>query len=38
MGMTDELPLGHYFRRATVIQGELGTVDHHLARFAELSA
>ncbi|WP_109807530.1 acyl-CoA dehydrogenase family protein [Sphingosinithalassobacter portus] len=37
MGMTDELPVGHYFKRATVIEGELGSTDYHLARYAELS-
>jgi alkylation response protein AidB-like acyl-CoA dehydrogenase len=37
MGMTDELPLGHYFKRATVIEGQFGTVDHHIARYAQLS-
>jgi alkylation response protein AidB-like acyl-CoA dehydrogenase len=37
MGMTDELPVGHYFKRASVIEGELGTADYHLARFAELN-
>jgi alkylation response protein AidB-like acyl-CoA dehydrogenase len=36
MGMTDELAIGHYFKRATVIEGELGTVDHHVDRFARL--
>lgn len=38
MGMTDDLPVGHYFKRATVIEGEFGTVDHHLARFAKARA
>lgn len=38
MGMTDELAIGHYFKRATVIEGELGTVDHHVDRFARLQA
>ena len=36
MGMTDELPIGHYFKRATQIEGEFGTVDWHLARRARL--
>lgn len=36
MGMTDELAIGHYFKRATVIEGELGTVDYHVERFASL--
>ena len=37
MGMTDELAISHYFKRATVIEAEFGTVDHHLARFARLA-
>lgn len=37
MGMTDELAIGHYFKRTVVIEGEFGTADHHLARFAALS-
>jgi len=36
MGMTDELPLGHYFRRATVIENQFGSRDHHIARYARL--
>jgi alkylation response protein AidB-like acyl-CoA dehydrogenase len=36
MGMTDELPIGHYFKRATQIEGEFGTADWHLARRARL--
>lgn len=34
MGMTDELPIGHYFRRAAVIQNQFGPADQHLARYA----
>lgn len=37
MGMTDELAVGHYFKRATVIEAQFGSVDHHLARYATLS-
>lgn len=37
MGMTDELPVGHYFKRTTMIEGEFGTVDHHLARHATIA-
>lgn len=33
IGMTDDLAVGHYFKRATVIEGEFGTVDHHIDRF-----
>lgn len=36
MGMSDELALTHYFRRATVIGNTLGSADDHLARFARL--
>ncbi len=38
MGMTDELPVSHYFKRATMIDAALGDVDHHLAAFAALDA
>jgi pimeloyl-CoA dehydrogenase small subunit len=37
MGMTDEMAIGHYFKRATMIEGEFGSVDHHLARYEHLS-
>jgi hypothetical protein len=37
MGMTDEMAIGHYFKRATLIEGELGSTDHHLARYEALS-
>jgi alkylation response protein AidB-like acyl-CoA dehydrogenase len=37
MGLTDELAVSHYFRRATVIETQFGDADHHLARFAGLS-
>lgn len=37
MGMTDELAVGHYFKRATMIEGLFGSVDHHLRRFESLS-
>jgi pimeloyl-CoA dehydrogenase small subunit len=37
MGMTDELAIGHYFKRATMIEGEFGSVDHHLRRYENLS-
>ncbi|RJG18828.1 acyl-CoA dehydrogenase family protein, partial [Massilia cavernae] len=36
MGISDELALTHYFRRATVIGNTLGSADYHLARFARL--
>lgn len=34
MGVTDELPAAHHFKRLTMIGLTLGDVDHHLARFA----
>ncbi len=36
MGMSEELALGSYFKRATAIEQEFGSVDHHLARHARL--
>jgi pimeloyl-CoA dehydrogenase small subunit len=36
MGMTDELNVGHYFKRLTMIDTLFGNVDHHLERFASL--
>ncbi|HSZ53016.1 MAG TPA: acyl-CoA dehydrogenase family protein [Caulobacteraceae bacterium] len=37
MGMTDEMAIGHYFKRATLIEGEFGSTDHHLRRYERLS-
>jgi alkylation response protein AidB-like acyl-CoA dehydrogenase len=37
MGMTDEMAIGHYFKRATMIESLFGSVDHHLARYEALS-
>ncbi|MRX11771.1 pimeloyl-CoA dehydrogenase small subunit [Pseudoduganella sp. FT25W] len=34
MGVTDELPAAHHFKRLTMIEQTLGDVDHHLERFA----
>jgi alkylation response protein AidB-like acyl-CoA dehydrogenase len=34
MGVTDELPAAHHFKRLTMIELTLGDVDHHLERFA----
>ncbi|HYC05013.1 MAG TPA: acyl-CoA dehydrogenase family protein [Azospirillaceae bacterium] len=36
MGMTDELAIGHYFKRLTAIDALFGNVDFHLERFASL--
>jgi hypothetical protein len=37
MGTTDELAIGHYFKRAAMIEGQFGSTDHHLARYEALS-
>ena len=37
MGMTEELAIGHYFKRLTAVQYEFGSTDHHMARYAELT-
>jgi alkylation response protein AidB-like acyl-CoA dehydrogenase len=37
MGMTAEMAISHYFKRATMIEGQFGSVDHHLARYEQLS-
>jgi alkylation response protein AidB-like acyl-CoA dehydrogenase len=37
MGTTDELAVGHYFKRATLIESAFGSTDHHLARYEALS-
>ena len=34
MGMTEELRVGHYFKRLTMIDAQFGDVAHHLRRFA----
>jgi alkylation response protein AidB-like acyl-CoA dehydrogenase len=36
MGMSEELKISHTFRRLTLIAGQFGDADHHLARFASL--
>ncbi len=38
MGMTDELAVGHYFKRLAMIDLTLGNADHHQRRFADLEA
>ena len=37
MGMTEELAIGHYFKRLTALQYEFGSTNHHVARYAELT-
>ncbi|MCX7064983.1 MAG: acyl-CoA dehydrogenase family protein [Proteobacteria bacterium] len=34
MGMTEELRVGHYFKRMLVIDAQFGNADHHLQQFA----
>ena len=34
MGMTDELSVGHYFKRLTMIEVLFGNTDHHLKQFS----
>lgn len=38
MGVTDEMRVGHYFKRVTMIDATFGNVDAHLRRFAALTA
>ena len=35
MGMTDEMSIGHYFKRLTVIDTMFGDQNHHLKRYCE---
>ena len=35
--MTEELAIGHYFKRLTAIQFEFGSSDYHVARYARLT-
>ena len=37
MGMTEELAVGHYFKRLAMIDSEFGNIDHHMARYKRLS-
>ena len=34
IGMTEEYAVGHYFRRAMVIEHSFGDITHHLSRLA----
>ncbi|WP_417612263.1 acyl-CoA dehydrogenase family protein [Parasphingorhabdus sp.] len=38
MGMTDELAVGSYFKRLSIIESEFGSVDHHMRRHIALTA
>ena len=37
MGLTDELPIGAYFKRSMIVETQFGDSGHHLARFSDLS-
>ncbi|MOA65130.1 hypothetical protein D3C78_1914070 [compost metagenome] len=37
IGMTEEYPVGHYFRLMTLLEKQFGDIDYHLARFAGLN-
>ncbi|MYR04925.1 pimeloyl-CoA dehydrogenase small subunit [Gordonia sp. SID5947] len=37
MGMTEELAIGHFFRRLTAIEYEFGSSDAHVARYAAVT-
>jgi alkylation response protein AidB-like acyl-CoA dehydrogenase len=37
IGITMELAIGHYFKRATMIEGQFGSIDYHLERFEALT-
>ncbi|MEZ5994690.1 MAG: acyl-CoA dehydrogenase family protein [Hyphomonadaceae bacterium] len=38
MGVTDEMRVGHYFKRVTMLDASFGNVDYHLKRFTALNA
>lgn len=37
IGITVELAIGHYFKRATMIENQFGSADFHLGRFEDLT-
>jgi pimeloyl-CoA dehydrogenase small subunit len=37
MGVTDEMRVGHYFKRVTMLDSTFGNVDYHLKRYASLA-
>jgi alkylation response protein AidB-like acyl-CoA dehydrogenase len=37
MGVTDEMRVGHYFKRVTMLDSTFGNVDHHLKRYVALT-
>jgi alkylation response protein AidB-like acyl-CoA dehydrogenase len=38
MGVTDEMRVGHYFKRTTMLDATFGNVDYHWKRYTALSA
>jgi len=36
IGISNELAVGHYFKRATMIEGQFGSADFHLERYESL--
>ena len=38
IGMTDELNVGHYFKRLVLLETLYGSPDHHLRRMAKLDS
>jgi len=37
MGMTDDMAIGHFFKRLTMIDVLFGNVDFHRRRFSQIS-
>ncbi len=37
IGITQELSIGHYFKRATMIEGQFGSADFHFDRYEQLT-
>ena len=37
IGITQELAVGHYFKRTTMIEGQFGSADHHLDRYEQIT-
>jgi alkylation response protein AidB-like acyl-CoA dehydrogenase len=37
IGITQELAIGHYFKRATMIESQFGNADFHFDRFERLT-
>jgi alkylation response protein AidB-like acyl-CoA dehydrogenase len=37
MGMTEEMSIGHYFKRLTTIDTLFGNADYHLRKYAQVA-